>query len=181
MGVKGLTKIIEDIAPSAIQKNPGDLRGKKVAIDTSVSLYQFLTKKTGEEAKNGIDTSYLLGMFERTKGIIDNGMFPVYVFDGNPPDLKAAEIQKRMGKRVSAKKALDFAIFDGDEEEIEKQSRRLVNVNAKHVKNCKKLFDLMGIPWVDAPSEAEAQCAELLKKGKVIVWHCFFYQICFLS
>ena len=65
MGVKGLTKIIEDIAPSAIQKNPGDLRGKKVAIDTSVSLYQFLTKKTGEEAKNGIDTSYLLGMFER--------------------------------------------------------------------------------------------------------------------
>ena len=52
MGIKGLTKIIEDIAPSAIQKNPGDLRGKKVAIDTSVSLYQFLTKQPGEEATN---------------------------------------------------------------------------------------------------------------------------------
>ena len=88
MGIKGLTKIIEDIAPSAIQKNPGDLRGKKVAIDTSVILYQFLTKQPGEEVTNRIDTSYLLGMFERTKGIIDNGMFPVYVFDGNPPDLR---------------------------------------------------------------------------------------------
>ena len=53
-------------------------------------------------------------------------MFPVYVFDGNPPDLKAAEIQKRMDKRISAKEALDIAIFEGDEEEIEKQSRRLV-------------------------------------------------------
>ena len=113
MGVKGLTKIFEDIAPSAIQKNPGDLRGKKVAIDTSVSLYQFLTKQPGEEASNGIDTSYLLGMFERTKGIIENGIFPVYIFDGKPPDLKSAEIQKRMDKRISAKEALDIAIFEG--------------------------------------------------------------------
>jgi flap endonuclease-1 len=61
----------------------------------------------------------------QTKGIIDNGMFPVYVFDGNPPDLKAAEVQKRMDKRISAKEALDIAMFEGDEEEIEKQSRRL--------------------------------------------------------
>ena len=60
---KGLSKMYSTRQP--VQKNPGDLRGKKVAIDTSVSLYQFLTKKTGEEAKNGIDTSYLLGMFER--------------------------------------------------------------------------------------------------------------------
>ena len=70
MGIKGLTKIIEDIAPSAIQKNPGDLRGKKVAIDTSVSLYQFLTEQPGKEAKNGIDTSYLLGMFERVSSLL---------------------------------------------------------------------------------------------------------------
>ena len=40
-------------------------------------------------------------------------MFPVYVFDGNPPELKAAEIQKRMDKRVSAQEALDIAIFEG--------------------------------------------------------------------
>ena len=59
----------------SVQKNPGDLRGKKVAIDTSVSLYQFLTKQPGKEqsrkeAKNGIDTSYLLGMFERVSSLL---------------------------------------------------------------------------------------------------------------
>ena len=54
----------------SVQKNPGDLRGKKVAIDTSVSLYQFLTEQPGKEAKNGIDTSYLLGMFERVSSLL---------------------------------------------------------------------------------------------------------------
>merc|ERR1712203_77840 len=51
--------------------------------------------------------------------------------------------------------------------EVDKQNRRLVKVGKSHVEECKKLLGLMGVPYVQAPCEAEAQCAELVKSGKV--------------
>ena len=56
---------------------------------------------------------------------------------------------------------------EGNVEEVGKQSKRLVKVGKEHVNECKKLLKCMGIPYVEAPCEAEAQCAELVKGGKV--------------
>ena len=55
----------------------------------------------------------------------------------------------------------------GNTEDIEKFSRRLVKVTRQHGEEAKKLLSLMGIPNLTAPCEAEAQCAELAKAGKV--------------
>jgi flap endonuclease-1 len=54
----------------------------------------------------------------------------------------------------------------GNEEEVNKLARRLVKVTKEHNDECKKLLRLMGIPYIEAPSEAEAQCAALVKSGK---------------
>jgi flap endonuclease-1 len=99
--------------------------------------------------------------------MIENGIKPIYVFDGKPPTMKAGELDKRMEKRADAEVALAKAKEDGNVEEVDKQSRRLVKVTKSHVEDVKILLKHMGVPFVSAPCEAESQCAELVKKGKV--------------
>lgn len=37
--------------------------------------------------------SHLMGMFYRTIRMVENGIKPVYVFDGKPPDMKSGEVR----------------------------------------------------------------------------------------
>lgn len=116
---------------------------------------------------DGETTSHLMGMFYRTIRMLDNGIKPVYVFDGKPPELKGGELAKRQEKREEAQKALEKATEAGDAADMEKFNRRLVRVTKQHNAEAKELLKLMGVPYVDAPCEAEAQCAALVKAGKV--------------
>lgn len=170
MGIKGLFKVIGDNAPGAIKMTDWKaLSGRKVAIDASMSLYQFLVavrqtdgnQLTGEDGK---ETSHLIGMFYRTIRIVENGMKPVYVFDGKPPDLKGDELDKRLEAREKAQKQVEDSGTAADAARFE---RRTVHATKEHNEEAKKLLRLMGIPVVEAPSEAEATCAALAKSGKV--------------
>ncbi|NWW14528.1 FEN1 endonuclease, partial [Oreocharis arfaki] len=172
MGIHGLAKLIADVAPGAIREN--DIKsyfGRKVAIDASMSIYQFLiaVRQGADVLQNddGETTSHLMGMFYRTIRMVENGIKPVYVFDGKPPQLKSGELAKRTERRAEAEKHLQEAQEAGEEESIEKYSKRLVKVTPQHTQECKKLLALMGIPYVEAPGEAEASCATLVKAGKV--------------
>ncbi|XP_003490949.1 flap endonuclease 1 isoform X1 [Bombus impatiens] len=172
MGILGLSKLIADIAPSAIKEQ--ELKhyfGRKVAIDASMCLYQFLIAVRSEGAQltsvNGETTSHLMGTFYRTIRLVEQGIKPVYVFDGKPPNLKGGELAKRAERRDETQKLLRAAEEAGNAEDIEKFNRRLVKVTKEHAKEAKQLLQLMGIPYIDAPCEAEAQCAALVKAGKV--------------
>lgn len=99
MGIQGLTKIIAENAPGAIKSNEiKSYFGRKVAIDASMSIYQFMIavrQQDGQLLQNeaGETTSHLMGMFYRTVRMVDNGIKPVYVFDGKPPTLKSGEVK----------------------------------------------------------------------------------------
>jgi hypothetical protein len=92
------------------------------------------------------------------------GLKPIFVFDGAPPSLKKLELEKRFGRREEA--SMEMKAAEEPEEKL-KFEKRTLKVTAEQNEECKSLFKLMGIPIVDAPSEAEAQCANMVKDGKV--------------
>ncbi|KAI4180789.1 MAG: hypothetical protein L6R41_007012 [Letrouitia leprolyta] len=136
-----------------------------------MSLYSFLVavRSDGQQLMNesGETTSHLMGLFYRTLRIVDNGIKPLYVFDGAPPKLKSGELAKRFARKQEATEQREEAKETGTNEQVEKFSRRTVKVTREHNDEAKKLLTLMGVPYIVAPTEAEAQCAVLAKAGKV--------------
>ncbi|OWB78752.1 hypothetical protein B5S32_g2953 [[Candida] boidinii] len=173
MGIKGLNALISEHSPKAIKS--GEMKshfGRKVAIDASMCLYQFLIavrQQDGSQLTNedGETTSHLMGFFYRTIRMVNLGIKPCYVFDGKPPVLKGGELEKRLKRREEAEAKAAELKETGTVEEIQKFERRTIKVTKQQNEDAKKLLGLMGIPYVEAPCEAESQCAELAKAGKV--------------
>jgi len=150
-----------------------DLVGKKIAIDAFNALYQFLAivrdKDTGEPLKDskGRITSHLSGLFYRTVNLIEEGIKPVYVFDGEPPKFKKVTQERREEIKKEAEEKLRLAIEEGRIEDVLKYAQATARLTKELVDDAKKLLELMGIPYVQAPSEGEMQAAYMAKKGDV--------------
>ena len=74
---------------------------------------------------------------------------------------------KRLERRKEAENQAQKAEEAGDLENFDKHTRRTVKVTKEHNEECKRLLTLMGIPYINAPCEAESQCALLAKNGHV--------------
>jgi len=149
-----------------------NLNGRKVAIDAFNAIYQFLSTIRQRDGTPLMDskgriTSHLSGLFYRTINLMEVGIKPAYVFDGKPPEFKKKELEKRAEAREEALEKWEMALARGELEEAKKYAQRASKVNEILIEDAKKLLELMGIPWVQAPSEGEAQAAYMASKGDV--------------
>jgi flap endonuclease-1 len=109
---------------------------------------------------------------------MSNGILPVFVFDGDPPDAKRNTIQKRQDNkerlyvRIEELRTLENkAETDEDKkvfsEEIIKLSSQIIRIKKSHITECKELLEKSGIPYCTAPADAEKYCAFLQKSGLI--------------
>jgi len=147
-----------------------NLSGKSIAIDAYNALYQFLAiirQPDGTPLKDstGRITSHLSGLLYRTANLVEMGIKPVYVFDGVPPALKEVEIRRRMKIKEEATIKYEQAIKAGRMEEARTYAQATSRLKDYMKEDAIRLLTLMGVPWVQASSEGEAQAAHIAKKG----------------
>lgn len=169
MGIRGLAKLIEEVAPNAIKKRLiQHYCHKVIAVDASVMLYQFITTITSGDGSalansSGEITSHLVGLLSKVTRMVEAGIKPVFVFDGKPPEDKQGELEKRRQAREAAEMEQQKAEEEGDIERAKQLGRRTVKVTQQHCRQAERLLDVLGIPYVVAAGEAEAQCVAMAK------------------
>ncbi len=144
---------------------------KIIAIDAYNAIYQFLASIRGADGlqlsdSEGRITSHLSGLLYRNVNFLSLGIKPVYVFDGKPPSLKTAEIERRKQIKKDATVKYEKAISEGNMEDARKFAQQTTSMKDGMVKESKQLLTCFGIPYIDAPSEGEATAAHLTNTGQ---------------
>lgn len=166
MGLK-----ISDLVPKK-ELDWHDLANKKIAVDASQMIYQFVSSIRQRDGtllmdSQGNVTSHLVGIFSRVSNLIKKNIKLCFVFDGKPPVLKIREQEERaLRKRIAAEK-LEKAKKKGDYEDMRKYSKQTVRLTRDMINESKELIKYMGLPVIQAPSEAEAQASYMCKQGDV--------------
>ncbi len=150
-----------------------DLAGKEIAVDAFNTIYSFLATIRQPDGtpltdRQGRVTSHLSGMFYRNINLLENGINPVYVFDGKAPKLKAPEVQRRREIRDAAYEEWKKAKEDGRIEDARKAGQASSRLTGPMIDESKELLQALGIPVIQAPSEGEAVAAQMAREG--FVW-----------
>ncbi|RAO69091.1 uncharacterized protein BHQ10_005103 [Talaromyces amestolkiae] len=102
MGVTGLWTVVQ---PCARPVKLETLNRKRLAVDASIWIYQFL-KAVRDKEGNALRNAHVVGFFHRICKLLFFGIKPVFVFDGGAPVLKrqtiAARKKRREGRREDA-------------------------------------------------------------------------------
>jgi flap endonuclease-1 len=147
-----------------------DLAGRSIAIDAFNTLYQFLSMIRQPDGtplmdREGRVTSHLSGLFYRSAALLELGIRPLYVFDGKPPELKKKTIEERRAVKETAEREWKLALEAGDLKRALSKATRTSRLDSDMIEDSVSLLDAMGIPWIRAPSEGEAQMGHMVRKG----------------
>ena len=146
-----------------------ELSGKGIAIDAFNWIFQFLTTIRMADGSyltdsKGRVTTHLNGLFYRSVSLLENRIKPVFVFDGKAPKFKKETLLEREKTKEEAMEKMEHAATP---EEKAMYMRRIARIDDYIIDSSKELLDYLGIPYVQAPAEGEAQAAVLSQQGKV--------------
>jgi len=147
-----------------------DFSGKILAIDAFNTLYQFLAIIRQPDGTPLMDhqgrvTSHLSGIIYRVSNFVAAGIKPAFVFDGEPPRLKARTIVARGEIKRRAEREWREAVEIGDLATARTKAMQTSRLTEEMVDQSKRLLDLLGFPWVQAPAEGEAQASAMARTG----------------
>lgn len=147
-----------------------DLKGKTVALDAANIIYQFLSIIRQADGTPLMDhrgkvTSHFSGILYRTTSLIEREINPFYVFDGAPSVLKKSTQMKRSEVKEESRKKWREALENGNIEEARKYAGRTSRMSTEIIEGSKKLLELMGIPYIQAKGEGEAQASYMVERG----------------
>ncbi|HKZ99480.1 MAG TPA: flap endonuclease-1 [Thermoplasmata archaeon] len=147
-----------------------DFAGQILAVDAFNTLYQFLAiirqpDGTPLMDRQGRVTSHLSGLVYRISNFVAAGIRPVFVFDGKPHRLKARTIEGRVEVKRRAEAEWKEALEVGDLATARTKAMQTSRLTDDMVDQSRRLLDLLGIPWVQAPSEGEAQASAMASAG----------------
>lgn len=159
MGIKGLPILIKSVAGSAIQSYKfSKFSGMKISVDASLLIHQTVIaiRGSGKDMvnKKGQLTSHLHGMFYKILIFLQNNMVPIFVFDGTAPNIKSKTIEKRQERRTDAEKKLK-KMADSEDDDYIKNFKQTFRPTKENIKEAIILLELMGIPYIVAPAEAD--------------------------
>lgn len=149
MGILGLKKLIASGALDALKTiTVKSLAGLRIGFDVSIDVYQLynIGAKHKIMGTTGKPINHIIGTFHRVVKYLTLKIKPVYIFDGKPPEIKADV--------MSARKKLH-------------ESGRAVHVPYTAFHDVMRLLELMKIPTVQAPCEAESQAAVMSAMGQI--------------
>ena len=162
MGISGLNILLKKLIPKHQEtKKLTYYKGSVIGIDTSIYLYKYIHAGIKNDSPKN---TYIVNFINKIILYLNNGILPVFCFDGVPPTEKEHVLKKRHDNKEKLKKRIEDATKAGDYNTVQKLKKQLLYVSREQKKQLYMLFDTINIPYIQAEGEAEELCAYLQKK-----------------
>ena len=137
---------------------------KIIGIDILLYIYKYLYSDSEEPLYN---------LFNMISKFLIAGIIPLFVFDGKPIHEKNNELQERKNKRNLIKNKLSKIkqkiTLNPDDKDLHlkysKLLKKYTTIDNLIIDRCKKLMEIMKVPYITANTEADFACCRLYLDG----------------